>query len=756
MDDRQPGYQTTATQNPASVSAAPGNGAAQWPPSAVRPLSDIREITEPSLIDIVKRQSGRQQLQHRRDGSRAASLRRGQSIKRIASVRNAQVPAKGNDQKSKSTENASSSYSSTPEQSSLYSIPHSSVPKRCSSQNQPQRSAKGHARQQSVRNAKDNPFAHPCNDVETAPLRPIYTIPNRGQSRSPVKDAALRLDLITSDVAKPVPSRTFIRSPHPSDILEHHTYRHPRIRLELQVSAPLFVGGGSIEGFVKVTVDENERLKHRRTLGVGSISVDLLGVEELSGHRKDIFLALGTDLIDADQSPPSNMIEPANPLITLERFWTLKSSISALPFMISLPLEPGPPPFQSKQANIRFLLCATVQIRDAGKHYRVRTSQDVHVLPTYDPEKALTSLPSPLTASDELPLHRGGSHESLKLTAGLHRQVWVSGGSVFVDIHIANKTRRLVKRLDLTLERDVLSYRHAPAATREKSASQARIFESNDQTVVARVSHRQAGNGWGGIDPHTSETRTCDLEVPRGHATVKCGKYFEVRFFLNVIASLSNSKLVSVQLPVILIHINSLDVLPNSVAQVAAAIEEKRAGQHHTRSHSRNLGRLPSRQLSVSSPARSKDIRRQPSYTQGRAFSAPRQQSLDRQRAERADLDELQQIIDTSPRKNKPQGLIKGAFIKKKGSNVSFGDISLGGKSVGGSSVLEGIAYRTPPSNRKARHFDGAREEVEILRDRLQRMRSFDSMHSKKTIARIKPRKAHDQNENPVVTHAFE
>jgi hypothetical protein len=75
-------------------------------------------------------------------------------------------------------------------------------------------------------------------------------------------------------------------------------------------------------------------------------------------------------------------------------------------------------------------------------------------------EKALRSLPSPLTASDEQSFSRTGLLETAKMTAGLHRQVWVSGSSIFVDIHIANGSRKPIKKLDLSLERDILCYRH--------------------------------------------------------------------------------------------------------------------------------------------------------------------------------------------------------------------------------------------------------------------------------------------------------
>ena len=509
------------------------------------------------------------------------------------------------------------------------------------------------------------------------------------------------------------------------------------MKLELQVTAPLFVGGGSVEGHVKVTVDENERTRSRRSLGIGAVSVDILGFEDMRGNRKATFIAVGTDLIDTDHPPPSNMVEPANPLATDEKFWTLSPSTSSLPFMVSLPLDTGPPPFQSKSANIRFLLCATALIRDAGKHYRVRTSQDVCILPTYDPEKALTSLPSPLTAVDELILRRFGRCESVKLTAGLHRQVWVSGSSIFVDVHIANKSHKPLKHLDLYLERDILCYKHSPAGTKEKSASQARIFESNDQSAIAQSSAKSGIQGWNGIEPNSSETRTCELELPRGHATVRCGKYFEVRFFLNITASLSNTKLVSVQLPITLIHINSLDVLPNSVAQVAAAIEEKRA-RSHQRTKSAAHGRMHSRQRSASSPAAMADLRRQPSNLQGRAFAAPRDQSIDRQRAVIHDIDNLRTALDSSPRKYHLQAL--GGGLKKMGSNMSFA-ISVTEPKVPATNPFDNVAYQTPPLQDDVQ--GGARayaENVEPKREPVRRMTSAGSSQTKKSFdsARLK------------------
>jgi len=70
----------------------------------------------------------------------------------------------------------------------------------------------------------------------------------------------------------------------------------------------------------------------------------------------------------------------------------------------------------------------------------------------------------------------------------------------------------------------------AAAATLEQSASQARIFESNDKTILGKSCLKQGTQGWTGVEPYSSVTRTCDLDLPRGHATVKCGMLESQRY----------------------------------------------------------------------------------------------------------------------------------------------------------------------------------------------------------------------------------
>ncbi|KAF1938556.1 hypothetical protein EJ02DRAFT_383424 [Clathrospora elynae] len=675
--------------------------ASSW--AKTRPLSDIREVTESSLADTLPRKVLSDNIL--RSTSRTdMSLKPSGTSRRRPSIdtRHGENTEPGRKNSSESNGIRSAHRGRSPRSpsptspadnnsiSSIYSIPAGNVPPRSSSRTRAQSASRTRQPPQMppIHITQRMPATTALNAIPTIhtialpPKNSNNTIPRRGQSHSPLRDIAARLDPVSHDTNRRVPSRTFIREPLSKELLEFPSHRHPRIELGLDLSAGIFVGGGSIEGTVQINVDDAERIRHRRTLDIARISIDLLGLEEMSGNRRCLFLNLATELIDEKNPPPQNMVDTQEPIGCEDLFWHLMPSVTNLAFNLSLPLNVGPPPFHSKNARIRYILCVSLLIRDQGRQYIVRTSEDVTVLSVYDPEKALMSLPSPLTASDEWVKPRETTIEVIRVTAGLHRQVWVSGTSIYVDVHIANNSRKMVKKIELQLERDILCYKHAAASTMEKSAGQARIFDSNERSVLSKAMVKHGSAGWHGVSAHQTHIRTCDLEVPRGHATVKCGKYFEVRYFLNVIVSSALTKLVTVQLPIVLIHMNSLDVVPNSVAQVAMAIEEKRTARHSPP----RLGRRPSQSV------------------QGRAFAAPRMQSLDRMRAQAEEIQELGQVLEQSPRKY---------GLRRANSNFD---------------------YHTPPSNRKGRIVgDG---EAADLQDRLRRVQSNETLGSRPTLHR--------------------
>lgn len=271
----------------------------------------------------------------------------------------------------------------------IHCVSASNVPLRSSSRSRPHSTSR---LQQPLRkqltSTAQSPVAQPLTSTQARYSSPLKDrtniIPNHGQSQSPVRDVAARFDPITHDNNRHIPSRTFVRESPPKELLDAISHRHPQIQLCLYLSAGIFVGGGSIEGTVQINVDDAERVRHRRTLDIARLSVDLLGVEEVSGNRRALSLNLATELIDEDNPPPQNMVGSQEPIGLGDPFWHLMPSLTNLAFSLSLPLNVGPPPSYSKNAKIRYLLCASIVIRDRDKQHIVSTSEDVTVLSVYD------------------------------------------------------------------------------------------------------------------------------------------------------------------------------------------------------------------------------------------------------------------------------------------------------------------------------------------------------------------------------------
>jgi hypothetical protein len=280
-----------------------------------RPLSDIRELTEPSLVEVAPRKLPPENTACKPPLSRnrsVASNRRPSVDSHLAENRG---PGK------KDTENRISGSrgrdSATPSPPSLanntysriYSIPRSNIPRRSSSQ----LGARSASRPRVPPPVPPPPLPLASIPTPTIPPPPPRgsgnTIPRRGQSLSPLRQVAARLDPATSNRSRRVPSRTFIREPLIGDILEFPTHRHPRVDLELILAAGLFVRGGSIEGTAQISIDDADRIRHKRTLDIASISVDLIGLEEMTGSKKSVFLNLAAELIGSENPPPYNMVE---------------------------------------------------------------------------------------------------------------------------------------------------------------------------------------------------------------------------------------------------------------------------------------------------------------------------------------------------------------------------------------------------------------------------------------------------------------
>ena len=173
-----------------------------------------------------------------------------------------------------------------------------------------------------------------------------------------------------------------------------------------------------------------------------------------------------------------------------------------------------------------------------------------------------------------------------------------------------------------------------------------------------------------------------------------------------------------IQLPIILIHMASLDVPTNSVAQVAAAIEEKRNPGGVRESATKDKPNSSSMVSSTADSTTASDAaavargsprrrvgRKASQNMQGRAFAAPRSASIERSRAHRQDLHDLSKVLDRSPRK-----------FQNYQRATSTAEPPLAPPTFGAGGDGQ-YSYNTPPHNRRGALIRG--EQADELRQQL-------------------------------------
>lgn len=100
----------------------------------------------------------------------------------------------------------------------------------------------------------------------------------------------------------------------------------------------------------------------------------------------------------------------------------------------------------------------TVMLTVNGSKLIVRCSRDIRIISALDPETALLPLEQPLLSTEEHHLRWGG-HDTVKVTAGIHRAVWVAGTAAYVDVQVINNTDRKISSIKCKLRRYILAYK---------------------------------------------------------------------------------------------------------------------------------------------------------------------------------------------------------------------------------------------------------------------------------------------------------
>ena len=134
----------------------------------------------------------------------------------------------------------------------------------------------------------------------------------------------------------------------------------------------------------------------------------------------------------------------------------------------------------------------------------------------------LVNLSSPLLASEELRFPKVGGSLPIKLTAGLHRQTWISGYMLFVDVHIDNGSRKTVNKIEVQLEKATIVYSFPAASTEVGPADSLRIPHHCETSILTRSIMKSPRDT---VPPHAESIRTYRLEVPTGLVSVDTGRF---------------------------------------------------------------------------------------------------------------------------------------------------------------------------------------------------------------------------------------
>ena len=110
--------------------------------------------------------------------------------------------------------------------------------------------------------------------------------------------------------------------------------------------------------------------------------------------------------------------------------------------------------------------------------------------------------------------------KKIKLTAGIHRQTWISGYLVFVDVRIDNQSRKVIKNVEMQLEKTTLFYSYSAPSTTRGSAAALRLPDQRLSEIIVR---KGISDGFQGVGALSQDVRTCRMELPPGLVSIVTG-----------------------------------------------------------------------------------------------------------------------------------------------------------------------------------------------------------------------------------------
>ncbi|KAF8580147.1 hypothetical protein K439DRAFT_1648288 [Ramaria rubella] len=347
-----------------------------------------------------------------------------------------------------------------------------------------------------------------------------------------------------------------------------------RVEMDILLDSETYVEGESMTGRVHVKVRNTRKGESVVLMAGGKLQV--VGFEGIyNNNDRHMFYQHSAPLSIISSS--SHVLYSSSP--DNEGFSQTSEGHHIIPFAMKLPLDEGAKGCFNDHSGVvvRYIVIVSFKLKDlaTSKCSIAHFYRSCDIYPYYNPSLILASATQPLFSTAARHVFRGGAGK-LKLTAILHRSVWVAGQRCYVGIAVDNDSRKSVKGLTLSLIRTTTIFRPYPhldvaspnsedpdacQTTTIRKLSMEAILEASQHGLRGHVTEK---GWWVGVDPGASIRFTHYILLPYDALSIIRSRLIEVSYAIRVsLIAGSLSSEISVMLPLRIINQVSIDPPPS-------------------------------------------------------------------------------------------------------------------------------------------------------------------------------------------------
>lgn len=365
-------------------------------------------------------------------------------------------------------------------------------------------------------------------------------------------------------------SRSIDKSISYADILKNPIKHSRYLNIRIVLESCFHISGGLIRGNIAISYDKNSDLQ------IGSLYVDVIGVESLKTNYSTIFFASRTCIIHSAHCLPRSEIFKSL-RSDLEDTWKNKNKkYGDISFSISLPLECGPSSIETSVASIKYFLLVSLKYKREEQHYMIRKYKRIYIYPAVDPQLALK--PLEVNLSSESQVYWNKNCGPLSIRANIHRTTWIAGQHIPVEIFVSNRSNKIIKSISAKLNKTVLIY-PIPSAyfSNVGSLTHIRVPNKVKTSCVSSSKNKISAystneSDWCGVKASENCIIMREIYIPSDAVSISMVSLFEIRYFITV--HVNGKKNPFAMLPINVISIRSVDPGPWDIGHLYKQIEE--------------------------------------------------------------------------------------------------------------------------------------------------------------------------------------